>query len=51
MRLTQHHVPRPFFWSDVPIDALTIGPLAAIQTAFALDFVRRMGPPPALPGG
>ncbi len=39
----QHHVPRPFFWANVPIDALTVGPLAALQTAFALDFARRAG--------
>jgi hypothetical protein len=40
--LIQHHAARPIFWGNVPIDALTVGPLAAIQTAFALDFVRRM---------
>ena len=32
-----------FFWSNAPIDALTVGPLAAIQTVFALDFARRAG--------
>ena len=31
------------FWANLPIDALTVGPLAAIQTAFALDFARRAG--------
>lgn len=41
--LMQHHVARPIFWSNVPIDALTVGPLAAVQTAFALDFARRAG--------
>jgi hypothetical protein len=41
--LTQHHVPRPIFWASIPIDALTVGPVAAIQTAFALDFARRAG--------
>jgi len=39
----QHHVPRPIFWSEIPIDVLTVGPLAALQTAFALDFARRAG--------
>jgi hypothetical protein len=39
--LVAHHAARPIFWSDVPIDVLTVGPLAAIQTAFALDFARR----------
>jgi uncharacterized membrane protein YqjE len=37
------HVPRPIFWSEAAIDVLTIGPLAAVQTAFALDFARRAG--------
>jgi hypothetical protein len=32
-----------FFWVNVPIDALTVGPLAALQTVFALDFARRAG--------
>jgi len=41
--LVAHHVARPIFWGQVPIDALTIGPLAALQTAFALDFARRAG--------
>ncbi len=30
------------FWANVPIDALTVGPLAALQTVFALDFARRI---------
>ena len=42
-QLVLHHVARPFFWAAVPIDALTVGPLAALQTAFALDFARRSG--------
>jgi hypothetical protein len=37
----QHHVPRPIFWSSVPVDVLTVALLAAVQTAFALDFARR----------
>ena len=48
--LIAHHVGRPIFWGEVPIDVLTVGPLAALQTAFALDFARRAGiteqPPP-----
>ncbi len=39
----QHHVARPIFWSAIPIDVITVGPLAALQTAFALDFARRAG--------
>ena len=41
--LVQHHALRPDFWANIPIDALTVGPLAALQTAFALDFARRAG--------
>jgi len=41
--LVQQHVPRPIFWANIPVDALTVGPVAAIQTAFALDFARRAG--------
>ncbi len=48
--LVAHHAARPIFWAEVPLDVLTVGPLAAIQTAFALDFARRAGvvdkPPP-----
>jgi hypothetical protein len=36
-------VPRGFFLSNFPLDALLTGPLAALQTAFALDFARRAG--------
>ena len=39
--LQQHAVGHAFFWASAPIDALTTGPLAALQTVFALDFVRR----------
>ena len=49
--LMQQHVARSIFWANAPIDALTVGPLAAIQTAFALDFVRRMGRPEQPPAG
>lgn len=31
------------FWANVPVDALVVGPLAALQTVFALDFARRTG--------
>ena len=41
--LVQHHVPRSFFLANVPIAALIVGPLAALQTTFALDFARRAG--------
>jgi hypothetical protein len=41
--LVAHHVVRQFFWGNVPIDVLTVGPVAAVQTAFALDFARRAG--------
>jgi hypothetical protein len=41
--LAAHHAPRPIFWAEVPLDVVTVGPLAAIQTAFALDFARRAG--------
>lgn len=41
--LVHQHVARPVFWGNVPVDALTVGPVAAIQTAFALDFARRAG--------
>jgi hypothetical protein len=36
-RGVQHAV----FWASVPIDALTVGPVAALQTVFAIDFGRR----------
>ena len=39
--LMQGHVDRAIYWANAPIDALTVGPLTAIATAFALDFVRR----------
>ena len=41
--LELHHVARALFWANAPIDALVVGPLAALQTAFALDFARRSG--------
>ena len=41
--LAKHKMPHVAFWANIPIDVLTVGPLAAIQTAFALDFARRAG--------
>jgi hypothetical protein len=41
--LGKRAVPHIAFWAAIPIDMLTVGPLAAIQTAFALDFARRAG--------
>jgi hypothetical protein len=39
--LTKRAVGHAFFWANFPIDALSVGPIAALQTAFALDFARR----------
>jgi hypothetical protein len=39
--LFQRHVPHAIFWANMPVDALVAGPLAALQTVFALDFARR----------
>jgi hypothetical protein len=39
--LTGRHVPDVMFWSSVPLDALTIGPLQALSTIFYVDFLRR----------
>jgi hypothetical protein len=41
--LGRHGVHDAIFWAQVPVDALTVGPLAALQTVFALDFARRQG--------
>ncbi len=41
--LEQRHIPRATFWGSDLIDAITIGPVTAIATAFALDFARRAG--------
>jgi hypothetical protein len=41
--LGRHGIPDGIFWAQVPIDALAVGPLAALQTVFALDFARRQG--------
>jgi hypothetical protein len=37
-----HQIPRILFWANTPIDALTVVPVAAIQTVFAIDFARRV---------
>lgn len=39
--LVKRAVPHADFWANLPIDVLSVGPLAAVQTAFALDFARR----------
>lgn len=39
--MLQHHLDRPIYLSIAVIDALTIGPVAALQTVFAIDFARR----------
>ena len=51
--LEQRHVTHSIFWSEEPVDAITIGPVTAIATAFALDFARRAGmlEEPKPPGG
>jgi hypothetical protein len=41
--LKQRGVPHYEFWAQCPIDVAIVGPLAALQTAFALDFARRLG--------
>jgi hypothetical protein len=40
--MQRHGVPRIFFWANTPIDALTVVPVAALQTVFAIDFARRV---------
>jgi len=39
--LRGHRVADIDFWSGVPIDMLTLGPLQAIATVFYVDFLRR----------
>jgi hypothetical protein len=43
--LSRHGVAHAAFWAGFPIDALALGPLTALQTIFALDFVRRLSRP------
>jgi hypothetical protein len=40
-QLTAHHITNAVFWSNIPIDMITIGPLQAIATVFYVDFLRR----------
>jgi len=42
-QLAKHGISRVVFWANIPIDALTVTIVAAIQTVFALDFARRLG--------
>jgi hypothetical protein len=37
-----HHVREAGFWANVPVDAITVGPLQAIFAVFYLDFIRRL---------
>lgn len=39
--LSHRGVPGAAFWAAVPVDAIAIAPIAALQTVFALDFARR----------
>ena len=41
VQLQARGVPDAFFWGNVPIDVLTIGPLQALATVFYIDFLRR----------
>ena len=41
--LTLRGVRNVAFWSDVPIDMITLGPLQALATVFYVDFLRRAG--------
>jgi hypothetical protein len=36
-----HHVRDAAFWSGIPIDELTLGPIQALSTVFYVDFLRR----------
>jgi len=39
--LQPHHIANLDFWSNIPLDAITLGPLQAIATVFYVDFLRR----------
>jgi hypothetical protein len=41
--LTLRGVGNVAFWSDIPIDMITLGPLQALATVFYVDFLRRAG--------
>lgn len=40
-QLTRLHVGEHGFWSEIPIDALVVGPFQAVFAVFYLDFIRR----------
>jgi hypothetical protein len=39
--LAAHHIVQAEFWGNVPLDALTVGPVQALSTIFYIDFLRR----------
>jgi len=39
--LQSHHIANLDFWSGIPLDMITLGPLQAIATVFYVDFLRR----------
>jgi hypothetical protein len=41
--MTARHVPLATFWSTIPIEMLTLGPLQACATVLYVDFLRRAG--------
>ena len=41
--LHRHGVAHGLFLAESPLDSLVVGPLAALQSIFALDFARRVG--------
>jgi hypothetical protein len=41
--LRAHNIANIDFWSDIPLDMLTLGPLQAVATVFYVDFLRRSG--------
>lgn len=40
-QLQARGVPNAWFWSGIPLDAFTLGPLQALATVFYIDFLRR----------
>jgi hypothetical protein len=41
LSLQPHHIANLDFWSNIPLDMITLGPLQAIATVFYVDFLRR----------
>jgi hypothetical protein len=41
LTLASHHFANLDFWSNIPLDMITLGPLQAIATVFYVDFLRR----------